>query len=768
MNKSKNSNIAKYLIRIIWLLFFVFWLGLVLFVVAVLHNWFGLFGEIPGFEILENPKTELATSIYADEGEVLGKYYNTRRTNVKYPHISKHVIRTLVATEDERYEKHSGVDMRATLRVITALAVGKRAGGGSTISQQLAKNLFDMRQDSIFRGSLYNSPLRMPLVKVKEWITAKRLERAYSKKEIITMYLNTVRFGNYSVGINEAAQTYFSKKPSELNLLEAATLVGTLKANSKYDPYRNPKNSKERRNVVVSQLAKYSKKHGKNYLKRPKDSLHKEPLVLAFNRQDYHTGHGTYFRATIKPELEKLCREQGVNLQTDGLKIYTTINYQLQKKAEVALVKQMAHLQKKFLEEWGNKDPWENHYIKQKLHNEWFYKQLINKYDGNIDSVNQYLKKPVSTTVLAYNYDTGMLEEVEKRISPLQEYIYYKKFLQAGFLVVDPHSGAIKSWVGGINSKYFAYDHVKQGRRQPGSTFKPILYSAAINYGYSPCDKILDVPVSVRTEDDKVWMPKIKPTNKTISLKRCLANSLNNCAALLIRDIGPANVVEHAVSLGIPKDRLNENLSLALGTSELNMFELIKPYMAFANEGELAELHYIKKIEDKNGRILWENKTNSKRVMNSANAYKIVTMLREGVKSGTGKSLNTNYHLLENSNQIGGKTGTTNDSKDGWFVGITKDFACVSWVGVDDNAINFRYNRRWYGGSMALPIFGNFLQSVYRDPTLHIKPGPFSVPESITDDIKANDLICKEDLSDYELEDLELNELDLSEFQKEE
>lgn len=764
--KAKLAKLCtpKKVIISIWAVFLSFWGGILIFTLAVLYNWFGWFGEIPGFEVLENPETDLATIVYAEDGEILGKYYSTRRTNVAYESISIDVFRTLIATEDERFEHHSGVDMRSTFRVIGGLLTGRRAGGGSTISQQLAKNLFGMRKDSVYTGSLYETKARMLIVKAKEWITARRLERAYSKKEIITMYLNTVRFGLEAVGINEAAQTYFNKSPKKLNLLESATMIGTLKANTLYDPKRNPDTSKHRRNVVISQLHKYSEKYQKDYLtEAQKDSLFKEPLKLDFQQQDYMSGLATHFRAMVKPELERICDKLNYNLQTEGLKVYTTIDYKLQKKAESAVISHLSILQKKFLKEWGNKDPWSSTYIKRSLLAQPFYKSLINQFDGDAEKVKKALHTPREVMLLSYDYEKQTIEEKRTEISPYDEFIHYKKFLQTGFLVIDPHTGAVKSWVGGIDQKRFAYDHVKQGRRQPGSTFKPILYSAAINNGYSPCDRILDAPVTARTPDDKVWIPKIKATNKEISLKRCLANSLNNCAALLIRDIGPKNVIKHAEQLGIPKGRLSPNLSLALGTDELNMFELIRPYMAFANHGTLKEPFYIQKIADKNGKTIWENTPKSSKVMNEVNAYKMLTMLREGVKSGTGTRIQRDFKLLDNSNQVGGKTGTTNDSKDGWFVGLTKDFVCVAWVGVDDNAINFRHNNRWYGGVMALPIVGKFLKSTLLDPTTGFKPGPFQVPNNITDNVKAKHLICNEDLSNYDL-DIEVNELDLAEF----
>jgi penicillin-binding protein 1A len=377
---------------------------------------------------------------------------------------------------------------------------------------------------------------------------------------------------------------------------------------------------------------KYSLKYNKNYISRADcDSLVKEPLILDFASKSDYAGHATHFRATVRPEIDKICAQLGYNLQTDGLKIYTTIDFSMQQEAERAVEKHMAYLQQKFNKEWGQKNPWKKGYLDKQIKNEWLYKQLHDKYNGNPNKINEALHKKEKIKVLALDAETGRFIEKSVEMSPYEKFAYYKKFLQVGFVACNPQNGEVKAWVGGLNPKYFAYDHVMQGQRQPGSTFKPILYSAAISNGYSPCEIILDVPVTARTEDGKIWSPHIKATNKEITFKTCLAKSLNNCAALLIRNVGPKRVVEHAVQLGIPKERLEANLSLALGTSSLKMMELLRPYMAFCNQGELIMPHYITKIEDQYGRTIWERTIEKKKDLKPMDAFKMVTMLREGI-----------------------------------------------------------------------------------------------------------------------------------------
>lgn len=723
----------KIIIKSLWISFAAFWLILLFWVFAVKGDWIGMFGKIPDYELLENPDNPTASVILSEDGREIGKYYETDRVNVQFHEISKAVIKSLIATEDARFEDHSGIDFIATLRVIGSLGKG---GGGSTISQQLAKNLFRMRRDDEFTSWLYRTPLRMPIIKTKEWVTATRLEKAYTKEEIITMYLNTVNFGISATGINSAAHTYFNKTARDLSISEAATLVGTLKANSSYDPVINPEKSKERRNVVLYLLKKHDYLAGLN--DKQYDSLLHAPLVTEYKAQDYLHGIAAHFRGELKNEVYTICDSLGYDLLSDGLKIHTSINYRLQLHAERAVNEEMKKLQKKFLSEWGNKEPWPEGFVKSSIQHTAIYQQLAKKHQAQPKAIWDELEKKVQTKVFTYN---GVKDTL---ISPLDKFKHHKKFLHTGFLATDPYTGQVRAWVGGINKKFFSYDHVKQSQRQPGSTFKPVLYSAAINNGYSPCDRKLDVPVAIRTPSGDMWEPAVKPSNEEIDLKTALAKSLNNFAALLMRDIGAHTVIEHAEQMGVPKGKLAPNLSLALGTSDLSIFDLIGVYTTFVNSGRYIEPHYLIKIEDEFGKIIYQKDPETRHVMSEFNAYKMVTMLRGGAIYGTGKTLKDTYHLLDDGNQIGGKTGTTQASKDGWFFGISKYLVCGSWVGLDDQRLSFRYRNRWYGGNMALPIYARFMQLAYNDQQVGIKPSPFDMPD-LTDEQIINDIRCDKD-----------------------
>ncbi len=726
----KSNKLINIAVKALWIGFGVSFLTFVLFVYAVKGNWFNAFGEIPDFEILENPHSELASVLYTSDGVELGKYYSTNRTKVGFDAINKSVIKALIATEDERFEFHSGIDMRATLRVIVGVLTRNMKGGGSTISQQLAKNLFRMRD-----LEKYRSPNSL-VMKAKEWIIASRLERSYTKHEIITMYLNTVKFGLKSTGINEAAKTYFNKAPIELNTKEAAVLVGTLKANTKYDPVKNPANSKIRRNVVMNQMVKYG------YLEKAAyDSLKKQAIDLDFRVQDYNTGLATYFRAQIKSELEEICKKNGHNLYTDGLKIYTTIDSRLQIHAEAAVQEHLQQIQTKFLKQCGKRNPWKKNYIKRKIKRRGFYKELADRFKEHPDSIDIVLNEKRKTTVFTFG------GERDTTLSYKEEFEYYQKFFHSGFLAVSPSNGQVKAWVGGLNQKHFAYDHVMQADRQVGSTFKPIVYASAVENGYSPCSEILDVPVSITMPDGKIWKPKVKPTNEPITLKECLAYSKNNCAAYLIDKIGPSNIADQAQKFGIPRRKLDLKISMALGTSSLSLLDMIPVYTTVVNNGDYIKPYYITKITDANGNVIYQNNPVPKNIMNPIHAYELVSMLRAGVMIGTGRSLNYRYNLLKEHNQLGGKTGTTQESKDGWFFCINKDLVAGCWVGFEDYGISFRSSRAWTGGSMALPIVAKFFQKTYKDKDLNIKPGPFNVPKELTEAHISRNITCEGDTS---------------------
>lgn len=724
----KNIFTPKKVIKSLWLLFGLGFSSFILLFLTVYFNWFGWFGEIPDFEILENPKSELASEIYSDDGVIMGKYFRTNRSRAEFNEIDKDVIKALIATEDARFIEHSGVDFRATLRVLTSLG---GAGGGSTISQQLAKNLFKMREDSIYKIRVGGS-LNMIGTKIKEWITAKRLETQYTKKEIITMYLNTVDFGRNAVGIKSAAKVFFNKEVSDLTVQEAAILVGKLKATYRYDPIAHPERALTRRNTVLHQMTKFGATINTKYLSMEAyDSIKVLPIELNYKPDNYHSGVGAYFRAYLKNKLRSIKELDGYNINTDGLKIYTTINYKLQQYAEQSATEHMKFLQSKFDAEWNKGEPWKKGYIERKIKSTPEYQEYLDQYGEGSDSINIMLNKPRKTQVYSF---TGSRDTI---LSPIDELKYHSKFLRCALLSIDPHSGEMKAWVGGINHTHFSYDNVAQGSRQVGSTFKPIAYSAAINAGYSPCQRVLDAPVTISFAG-KAWTPTRKnPTGKMVTLKWAMAKSINNIAAWTMDKIGPSHVINHAKQLGIECE-LDSAMSLVLGTSNIPLKQMASAYCTFVDSGYYRTPICIKRIEDKNGKILYTPKTEIRSAMSADNAYKMITMLRFGTQNGTSRRLQTDYKLLEQGNQIGGKTGTTQNSADGWFIGVSKDLVTAVWVGGEEPHIHFKSGYYGQGARMAMPIFGKYMISSYKDPQTLIKKGPFHVPYSIS----AEDVVC--------------------------
>jgi len=732
MGQSKKTFTPKFFTKLLWtgflggvsLLLLFFWLISINF-----------FGELPSFQVLENPPSELASEVYTADNHSLGKYFRTNRTFVDYEDISPNVIKALMATEDLRFEEHSGIDQRATFRVIAGVLSGNRKGGGSTISQQLAKNLFRMRRKNIRKG----------IVKFQEWVVAKRLERAYTKREIITMYLNTVNYGYVRgveiQGINEAARTYFDKPAKDLALEEAAILVGMLKAPTTYNPIYKQKKALKRRNTVFSQL------HIAGFLtKKEKEDFQKMELITNPSFADYNSGVAPYFRGQIKGELTNILKKQGRDLYSEGYKIYTTIDYDAQKEAEKAVFEHMKYLQTVFKKSWHGKTPWSTKYIDQQIRKTSEYKGIAKEANGDKSKIKRAIntKRP-SSLFLYTDKQMGRGNHVDTLISLKNETIHNKWILRVGFLAVQPKSGAVKAWVGGIDKSHFQYDNVRQSRKQPGSTFKPVLYSAAIVNGYQPCDTVLDASKTIMV-DGKVWKPRSKPSGKYITLKKGLAKSLNNIAAYLIDDIEPKNVIKQAQRLGIDTSLLEPNYTLALGTSSLSIWDLIGAYTSFVNEGRYIKPYYINRIEDKNGQVIYQSKPTTTIAMNADDAFKMVMMLREGVKSGTSRSLNrASYGIMKNNNQLGGKTGTTNNSADGWYFGISDEIVCGIWVGGEDKNIHFPpSNVNGQGARMALPIFANFLKNCYSNSETEIKEAPFTVPFSLTDEEIYQNILCED------------------------
>lgn len=736
MSKKKKSfnpiKITKYL----WIAFGAGILGFLLFILAVSVNFLGLFGEIPEFESLENPETELTSELYSADGVLLGNYYRENRSPVSYNELSHNLVNALIATEDVRFENHSGIDPRGMVRVLfKSILLGQsRSGGGSTLSQQTAKNLFKTRAGES-QGILSNIPgLRMLIIKTKEWIVATQLEKAYTKNEILTMYLNTSEFGSNAYGIKTASKTFFNKEPNELNIQESATLVGLFKAPSYYSPVYNPENSTGRRNVVLGQMRKYGYITPSQY-----DSISKMPIELEYSVASHNRGLATYFREVVKADLLQWTRENlkpdgtSYDLYGDGLRIYTTIDSRLQRFAEEAVEEHMADLQKKFKAELRGRDPWidsrgqviEN-FLENAIKRTEAYRNLKAQYGDNTDSINYKLNQKKKMSV--FSWEQG---EIDTLMSTMDSLRYYKHFLQTGMVSMDPTTGHIKAWVGGINHKHFKYDHVKQGKRQPGSTFKPFVYAAAIENGYSPCYTVIDQPVEVVIPGQPVYRPSNadgKFTYERMTIRQAMAQSINSITTYMMKKLGPKVVVETAHRLGVTSE-LEAVPALALGTSDVSIMEMVGAFGTFVNKGEHITPFYIDRIEDKNGNILHQFIPRKKPAMSEEHAYLMLYMLRGGTEESGGTSQGVPWTLRDEGNELGGKTGTTQNASDGWYMAVTKDLVSGVWVGGDDRAIHFRSWISGQGARTARPIWTKFMEKVYNDPSTGITKGPFERPD---------------------------------------
>lgn len=732
---SLSPSLTAKIIKFLWLGFLFGLLGFILFVLAVSVNFLGLFGEIPEFKSLENPETELASELYSSDGVLLGNYYRENRTPVSYNELSHNLVNALVATEDVRFENHSGIDLRGMGRVLVkSLLLGQSSGGGSTLSQQTAKNLFKTRSGAS-QGVLSNIPgLGMLIIKTKEWIVATRLERAYTKNEILTMYLNTSEFGSNAYGIKTAAKTFFNKEPNELNIQESATLVGLFKAPSYYSPVYNPENSIGRRNVVLSQLAKYGYITPSQY-----DSISQMPLDLEYSVASHNKGLATYFREVVKADLIKWTQENlkpdgtPYDLYGDGLRIFTTIDSRLQRYAEEAVQEHMPVLQARFHEELRGRDPWIDSngrvidgFLENAVRRTEAYRNLRAHYGDDVDSINYKLnvKKPMRV----FSWEKG---EIDTLMSTMDSLAYYKHFLQTGFVSMDPFTGHIKAWVGGINHKHFKYDHVKQGKRQPGSTFKPFVYAAAIENGYGPCYTAIDQPVEVSIPGQPTYRPNNANgefTWERMTIRKAMAQSVNSITTYMMKKLGPKLVVETAKRLGITSD-LDPVPALALGTSDVSIIEMVGAFGTFVNHGEHISPFYVDRIEDKNGNVLHQFIPRKKPAMSEEHAYIMLYMLRGGTEEEGGTSQGVPWALRDEGNEIAAKTGTTQNASDGWYIAATKDLVSGVWVGGDDRAIHFRSWINGQGSRTARPIWTNFMAKVYEDPSLNITKGPFEKPE---------------------------------------
>lgn len=735
-NQTNSVKDINYYKKKFWRIFAYGLLGVLAF--FLFASW-GLFGSMPSFEDLENPDSNLATEIISSDGVVIGKYFKTNRSQLKYSDLPKSLVEALVATEDARFYEHSGIDGRGTLRAVFSLGTN---GGASTLTQQLAKQLFHGE------GSKF-LPFRI-VQKIKEWIIAIRLERQYTKNEILAMYCNVYDFGNYSVGVSSAAQTYFSKDPKDLTMDESAILVGMFKNSGLYNPVRNPQGVKNRRNVVLSQMAK-----AKMISNAEKERLQALPIALKFKLESHREGMATYFREYLRDYMKKWVAENkkpdgsDYDIYKDGLKIYTTIDSRMQTYAEEAVSEHMKNLQQQFfIEMKTNKNaPFVNitqaeteRIMMQAMKNSVRWAQM-KEMDKSEDDIIASFKVKTQMRIFTWKGERDTI------MTPLDSIRYYKHFLQSGLMAMEPQTGNIKAWVGGINYKYFQYDHVGQGARQVGSTFKPFVYATAIEQlNMSPCDSILDGPFMIHkgrhhvTED---WEPRNSDNRYRgmVTLKQGLANSINTVSAKLIDRTGPEAVVELTKKLGV-KTEIPVQPSIALGAVDITVEDMVAAYSTFANQGVYVKPQFLSRIENKSGEVIYEPIPESHDVLNKDIAFAVIKLLEGVTETGSGARLRTQgggsgdnrwtgYPYMFR-NPIAGKTGTTQNQSDGWFMGMVPNLVTGVWVGCEDRSARFKSLTYGQGATAALPVWAYFMKKCYADTGLQVSKSEFERPANLS------------------------------------
>ena len=746
MKKNKNKGIPKKY----KLYYYGFWMIFIIGILSISGVFYsasiGALGEMPDFRQLENPNTNLATELISSDNKVLGKFhFGENRTPIKFTDLPKHLVDALISTEDERFYGHSGIDFKATVRAVVYL---NKRGGASTISQQLARQLFvGVRSKNIFEALTQ---------KVKEWVLAVRLEKQYTKEEIITMYLNIYDFGYNGDGIKSASSIFFGKQIDELSLEESAILVGMLKNSSYYNPIRRPKLVKSRRNVVFSQMRKNNHLNDKEL-----DSLKLLPLEINYTPQSHREGLATYFRAYLQSFMKDWTKNNtkndgsNYNIYLDGLKIYTTINHEMQQYAEESVKLHMANLQEEFFKQNTKKlNPTAPFLEIEEDQEEMIFKRAMKRSErwrkmrisgkSEQEMFNSF-QVEVPMTIFSWKGD------IDTIMKPIDSIRYYKHFMQVGMMSMEPQTGHVKAWVGGINYKHFQYDHVKQGKRQIGSTFKPFLYATAIDQlKLSPCDSLPDAIYCI--EPNKYGNPEPWcPTNSSDkyggmrTLKNALANSKNTISAQLMDKVGPKPVADLARSLGIESFIPNVP-AIALGTPDLSVYEMVGAYGAFANQGIYVKPTMITRIEDKNGALLYQAVPETRDVISEESAYVTVSLLEGVTKFGSGARLRHDIPEEERNpvyrdvvtgypykfkNAIAGKTGTTQNQSDGWFMGMVPNLVTGVWVGAEDRATHFETIAYGQGATMALPIWGMYMKKCYENEALGISIEDFLVPEEL-------------------------------------
>ena len=719
-----------------------FIIAFLLYLLMVDINFLWLFGKSPSMSAIMHPKTIQASELYSADNELIGKYFSENRTPVEYEEVNPIFWRALIDTEDERFYKHFGIDFQGVFAALKDYIIHHDARGASTITQQLVKNMFRVRTE-YSTGLLGNIPgLKILIMKSKEWITAVKIEMFFDKKQILTMYANTVDFGSNAFGIKTAAKTYFGTTPQHLTTDQSAILVGLLKATTYYNPRINPKNSLSRRNVVLGIMLNH-----KDITQEQYDSLTAKPINLDYSVENNYDGQAQYFREAVKNYLKGWCDDNGYDLYKDGLKIYTTIDTRMQKYAEKAANKQMRQVQRNFNSHWGNTPPWQDerhqeipHFIEDLAKKTSGYKYLSQKYAGNQDSIDYYLNKP--HRVKLFDYEKGT---IEKEISTLDSIRYMEHFMHCGFVAMEPQTGHVKAWVGDIDFRTWKYDKVT-AMRQPGSTFKLFVYTEAMNQGLTPCDRRVDSYFAMKVMNngkEVTWAPTNANgyfTGDSMPLKAAFAQSINSVAVKLGQEVSIQRIVSTAHAMGI-KSRLDPTPSLALGSSDVNLLELVNSYGTVANDGKMHEPVLVTRILDRDGNEIYTATSEEKQAIPYRSAYLAQQLLLGGLREPGGTSMSLwGYVGKYSDTEFGGKTGTSNNHSDAWFVGVSPRLVAGAWVGGEYRCIHFRTGQLGQGSRTALPICGYFFESVLGDPAFKQYHAKFGKPKDA--DVRAEMYTC--------------------------
>lgn len=705
-------------------------IAFIFYLIMVDVNFLWLFGKSPSLRAIMHPKTIQASELYSADGVMIGKYFSENRTPVAYEEINPVFWKALIDTEDERFYHHFGIDFQGVFAAAKDFVVHHDARGASTITQQLVKNMFRVRTE-YSTGLLGNIPgVKMLIMKSKEWITAVKIEMFFDKKDILTMYANTVDFGSNAYGIKTAANTYFGTTPKELTPEQAAILVGLLKATTYYNPRTNPDNSFKRRNVVLDNMRRH-----KDLTREAYDTLSKKPIQLDYSVENNYDGQAQYFREAVADELHDWCKDNDIDLYRDGLKIYTTIDTRMQKYAEQAAKRQMRIIQRNFNNHWSGQNPWQDerhqeipNFIEDLAKKLPYYKYLSQRYDNNTDSINYYLNLP--HPVKLFDYDEGI---IEKNISTLDSIRYMEHFMHCGFVAMEPETGHVKAWVGDLDFRTWKYDKVKS-MRQPGSTFKLFVYAEAMNQGITPCDTREDSYFSMKVFDSKkneevLWAPTNangRFSGANVTLKQAFAMSINSIAVKLGQECGIPNIVKTAHDMGI-KSKLDATPALALGSSDVNLLELVNAYCTPVNDGKTHNPVLVTRIVDRDGKEIYTAPEEEKQVLTYKSAFLLQQLLQGGMQ-GTSSALGRWTNQFARDTDFGGKTGTSNNHSDAWFVGVSPHLVVGAWVGGEYRCIHFRTGALGQGSKTALPICGDFLEQVLGDPAFKMYRAKFDKP----------------------------------------